>query len=340
MNFTRYKPCQLSEKVLRLPPKSIDGCLPDVFQREAEVYSDTPESGIYIVKNGIAFSGGDCYTSWGGCIHWNNESLPVNSPRSRKYWSVKPWLISKQHISGTVAVLVHPQQNGYFHWLFDVLPRLALIEKSGLKPDYIYISQDLPFQRESLSFLGNKYEILNANHISAISAEYLLIPSAPSVSGVMCPWICDFLRQNLDKATAKLTIDAREVPERIYISRKKAKHGKLTNEEEVQEFLEGHGFQTICTEDLSFLEQINLFQSAKVVVGTHGAGFSNLVFSSRDTQLVEIFSPDYLNVCYWTLCSQVGIRYSFVIGESSFTDSRYRPNIYLETSKLNYIALN
>ena len=43
---------------------------------------------------------------------------------------------------------------------------------------------------------------------------------------------------------------------------------------------------------LNFLEQIYLFNNAKIIIGPHGAAFTNIIFSNPDTNIVEII-PDY-----------------------------------------------
>ncbi|MBD2165782.1 glycosyltransferase family 61 protein [Calothrix membranacea FACHB-236] len=333
-NYIEYKICQASEEIQRITPNSIDdNNIPDIFQREAKLYNKTPESGIYIIKNGTALALGDCYTQWGNCVHWNNESLPINTPRPHKCWSVKPWVIPKKRFSGTVAVLTHPQQHGYFHWLFDVLPRLALLEKVGLQPDYLYIAQSLPFQRDSLALLGYKYPIIDATETLALCADYLFIPSAASVSGVMSPWICNFLHQRLGQGSKSILPSS----EKIYVSRQKTKYGKLINEQIIKSFLETKKFQTVYAEDISLPEQIGLFRHAKIVIGPHGAGLSNFVFTQPNAQLIELLSPDYLNLCYWTLAGQIQANYSFILGEKNMLPVSTRPNIDIKISQLKLI---
>ena len=42
--------------------------------------------------------------------------------------------------------------------------------------------------------------------------------------------------------------------------------------------------------NLSFLEQVELFNQATSIVGLHGAGFANLVFSRPKTKVLELKS--------------------------------------------------
>ena len=58
----------------------------------------------------------------------------------------------------------------------------------------------------------------------------------------------------------------------------------------MKNYLIKKGFSIIVLSELSFLDQINLFSNAKQIIGLHGAGFANLVFSKPDTFVLEVKS--------------------------------------------------
>ena len=45
----------------------------------------------------------------------------------------------------------------------------------------------------------------------------------------------------------------------------------------------------------SFLEQAMIFNRAKVIIGLHGAGFANIVFTKKKTKIIEITYPRWVN---------------------------------------------
>jgi capsular polysaccharide biosynthesis protein len=104
---------------------------------------------------------------------------------------------------------------------------------------------------------------------------------------------------------------------RIFVSRKSATRGrKITNEAEVEGYLQSLGFETILLENLSFGDQVAVFAQAAVVVGSHGAGFTNMLFSPPGLQIVDIFEPLYVQHCFWTMSEALGHRYSYFFGET------------------------
>lgn len=47
-------------------------------------------------------------------------------------------------------------------------------------------------------------------------------------------------------------------------------------------------FKTVILENISFKEQINYFNNAKVIVCAHGAGLSNMLFCKKGTIIIEV----------------------------------------------------
>jgi len=62
-------------------------------------------------------------------------------------------------------------------------------------------------------------------------------------------------------------------------------------------------------------EQIDLFSKAELVVGPHGAGFSNMVFSTAAT-LIDIFEPNHVNSCLYNLYHDSGQHYWYLMAET------------------------
>jgi capsular polysaccharide biosynthesis protein len=57
---------------------------------------------------------------------------------------------------------------------------------------------------------------------------------------------------------------------------------------EIKNSLSKKGFSIIRLSDLSFTDQVNLFNNASKIVGLHGAGFANLTFCKPNTTVIEL----------------------------------------------------
>lgn len=216
---------------------------------------------------------------------------------------------------GTVVVLSAAGGASYFHWLFDVLPRLDVLRRSGVHLDgaelYLVNSTRAPFQRETLERLGVPLQrVLESQASPLVEAGRLLAPSLPGLSGNPTRRACEFLRETFLSGRSE-GVRGR----RIYVSRARAASRRVVNEEEVLPVLERFGYELVELEALPFAEQVALFASAERVVAPHGAGLSNLVFCTPGTPVLEIFAPTYVNVCYWALSNQVDAGYHYLLGE-------------------------
>jgi capsular polysaccharide biosynthesis protein len=70
---------------------------------------------------------------------------------------------------------------------------------------------------------------------------------------------------------------------------------RVVNEADVLEVLGEANFIAVEPESLSVAGQIELFASARMVVGPHGAGFSNGIFSPR-LEALEFFQDRHVNI--------------------------------------------
>ena len=61
-------------------------------------------------------------------------------------------------------------------------------------------------------------------------------------------------------------------------------------------------------------DEIKIFNSAEIVVGLQGAGFTNLIWSNNKTKIIELRSK-YTNKLYQNLAKQNQINFNFIESE-------------------------
>ncbi len=197
--------------------------------------------------------------------------------------------------------------NNYYHWMIDLLPRIDLIRKSGLQPDTYYLPRPrFSYQNETLQKLGiEEKRCIYSDDFPYIKAKELIVPSiaAPPFKVPIPHWAIDFLRNEF------LPGDILEPTELLYISREKATTRRVVNEAEIMKFLASKGFKKVVLENVTVAEQAKLFASARTIISVHGAALINLVFCSKATKVIEIFHPDFILHCYFSLCNQMALPY-------------------------------
>jgi capsular polysaccharide biosynthesis protein len=232
------------------------------------------------------------------------------------------WLPRLEYVPGTTAVLSAPGGNTYYHWLFDLLPRLYLIQRAGYNlrdVDHIIVnSTRFAYQRETLATLSVDMNcVMSSDAHRHIQCETMLLPSFPGKSGDPPKWVCDFLHRALLPDDACELNSHPSTPRRLYITRQSAATRRLHNHDAVLHRLANLGFTAVTLETLTVAEQARLLHGADVIFGVHGSGFTNLVFCRPGTRLLELHSPNEQPDCYEALSRRVGIRYVTLIGRRS-----------------------
>jgi capsular polysaccharide biosynthesis protein len=91
----------------------------------------------------------------------------------------------------------------------------------------------------------------------------------------------------------------------------------LSNELEVIAYLEGEGYETIYAEQLSFVEQVRLFQSASSIIAANGSALQNLIFSDVSVNVFVLASSNLHNWgTFYGMMSALGYQSTFVCGEA------------------------
>ena len=206
----------------------------------------------------------------------------------------------RKKINGSVLSLLTGGggNSNYWHWMFDVLPRLNIFKKKILNLDY-YLFPDLnsKFQKETLDLLDIKEEKrLSSRKLRHFYADEIIITSHPytilndpDVDSLKIPiWISKYLKFTfLEKAIKKSKI--KSFPKKIYINRKDTSSLRyIINENEVENILLNFGYENLTMSDYSFSDQVALFYNASEVIGLHGAGFTNIIFCKQGSKIIEI----------------------------------------------------
>ncbi|MCC5832407.1 MAG: glycosyltransferase family 61 protein [Chlamydiales bacterium] len=309
------------EEAEPLPPKTLDALLHWRYREALEKKRVLQKTGLLTLPRATATSFGGNLTEGGKLVTTFLQTIDGKPPHQHDLFrfSVKRFLPKIYRSDHPVVTLAAGWQGAFYHWMFEVLPRIELAERGGYVLDRVFAAQSEPFQRESLELMGiAKEAIIDASCYDAVAAPSLIVPSIPRPP---TSWGCAFLRERL---LPKLDLLPRK---RLYLSRRDAGRRRVINEDEVYGLLRGFGFERIELSNLPFKKQIELFRSAECVVGPHGAGFSHLAFCDPGTPFLEFFHPGYVNICYWNLCSIMGHHYYYLFGEGERYPDRFDPKI-------------
>lgn len=202
--------------------------------------------------------------------------------------------------------------------MFDVLPRLDILNSSNFHIDYYILNSEKQFQKESIEILDLiKDKIISPQSDTHIMADNLVIPSLPGEISYMTLRSCEFLRTKFMKSFEVILIPYKK----IYITRNDALTRRVVNEQEVVEELTKIGFEIFSLEGNSIVDQARLFSIAKMVVPPHGAGLTNLVFCNEGSRVIEFMPSTYNNLCFQRLSGLRNLKYSSLISKTISTHS-------------------
>ncbi|MEM1170387.1 MAG: WcbI family polysaccharide biosynthesis putative acetyltransferase [Cyanobacteria bacterium P01_H01_bin.35] len=293
------------------PPRTVDGNLHFVHKQLEAI---AKEAFVVNLPNGRGWSDG----SASAIITEDNQLLEDVSTGGARLIAASDNLSPAHELNGKVAFLSSFFGTpNYCHWMFDTLPRIELMRLAGIDINtidkFVIHMFEAPFHLQTLNLLGiPKEKVIDTKNYPHIVAENLIVPSVfMHPANGASRWVIEFLR--------KLVLGNQPVKtnrnKRIYISRAGASKRRIINIKEVENLLDNYGFQRVTMDSMSVVEQAILLSEAEAVVGTHGAGLTNIVFCSPGTKVVEIFSPLYGTNAYFVMSNQCDLDYSCFVGE-------------------------
>lgn len=204
-------------------------------------------------------------------------------------------------------------RNYYYHWVFETIPKLHILKESGQldKVDYFLVPGfAFRYQREYLDHFGiTPDRIINEEEVHHIQADELMITSHVKLYDHHPKWICDFL---YNAFTRNLRTSG---PQKlVYVARgDAARSRRVANEPELIEMLKEYGFEAYYLSKLTVHEQVELFNSAGIIIGAHGGGLSNYVFCKPGTKVLEFYPDQYIRPIFLDVAQKRGLEYHYLV---------------------------
>jgi capsular polysaccharide biosynthesis protein len=109
------------------------------------------------------------------------------------------------------------------------------------------------------------------------------------------------------------------VPSRnIFITRLGNPNGRhINNEIEILEFLKDYNFEIVDPGKLGFLDQIQLFREARLIVAPHGAALSHIISIPRGARVLEINGDFDVRWHIWKMAKILDIEHYLYLGQST-----------------------
>jgi capsular polysaccharide biosynthesis protein len=307
----RKKPANMKAADLALFSKSIENTLPPVSLHHLRNHSVTPE--------GIVFKGLSVQKQFLVYPYHTNiyNPLYVLSTRIKR---------KKEVLRGEKYLLIFDYwSNSIFHWMCDALPRLQAVKEFAedcvlLLPDHFRY----PYIHETLKAF--KLKAIHTFPVDTfLQCEDLYVPEQITTSGEINPENFKALRSTL-LSYFQPKFSGRFNSPNIYVSRSKAKHRKVLNENELLAILEKYNFKIIHFEEHTVEEQVEIAFHARNLISAHGANLSNVIFMQPGGNVLEFRKDqDKENNYFYSITDSVDCNYYYL--NCSYID-RKRGNFF------------
>jgi hypothetical protein len=259
------------------------------------------EEGLYRMPRGWVWSRGAQLDRQARIV--TEVSPGVNRPPA---W----WFVRRQKFfppvvdcPGTVFSMSGDDADNLYHWTFDVLPRLRLLDPARRGQVRVLARLRHPFHRASLEAAGfSPASIIPAEPMTLYRTDELL--AARVVKGVT-PDNLACAREIYLKATA--SVPQAGAPVRLYVSRARATSRRILNEEELLRIIEPLGFKPAFLEKLPLAEQLALFRDAEAIISPTGAALAHLHLCRPGTRLLILMPRGCADFLYRDMARTIGL---------------------------------
>ena len=225
-------------------------------------------------------------------------------------------LLEAKEITGNILHLgISSNPSNFYHWLHEIYARIIRIQKKYdlEKFDFIIMpALNHKYQKEALDLLKlDSRKIISDDVFYRCTGNLVTANIDSIVSGIDLRNFFNSKKKEQVKKSKKYFLD--RGANSGYQKR------ELINFNKFREKYKESGFEFIKPEKVSFEKQINLFLSAKGVVGVTGSAFSLSTLMNNNSKVVEIFPKSFVDPAISNICAPANLKYGFYIEDS------YRP---------------
>lgn len=204
------------------------------------------------------------------------------------------------HLPGLSLSLVVRSGSSYYHFLQDGLARLALARDFLPMVRHVIVNgSPKSFHTRWLLQAGVPIEkIVWAGPHAHFTCDQILFTGSLLHDQQPTAWNLAAVR-----AATRFQSGSQAPSRQIWISRKNALTRQIAWE--AQALRDLPDFERVVLDEMDAAEQMHLFNEARILIGPHGAGLTNLAFCQPGTRVVEIFPPDFKFQPLFTRWAQV-----------------------------------
>jgi capsular polysaccharide biosynthesis protein len=246
---------------------------------------------------------------------------------------------SNAHIRSPVLAAINSVSDNYYHWVAQAVPFLEVSRQNlvsqGISEVTIVTGRTLPFHEESIRTIFNEFDRVT---IVRLAADEFLAAEIGWFSNILSREAPHNVIYEQLSAAARIksviNVKRSSQARRIYIARTDTKARKILNETDLISELERRGYEILTLSTMPWEKQIDAFSNASIIVGGHGAGLTNILFSTEQAHLLELQQLSYANSCMMRLAQNAGLAYSALFFEDSGTAGQPKNSWFVDLKRI------
>jgi hypothetical protein len=210
----------------------------------------------------------------------------------------------------------------WYHFIIEILPKLAIYDNSvsrtllvndvvlsipnmdiilkslikDIKYDIKYLNGNKNYFIKKLYYINNFNNVQFNNYQGTITFEDTYFNS-------------EYLKKFSNLVSNKLNIKCDGKYDKIFLYRKDT-HRIANNQDEILNYLSKDGFMAISMEELTIMEQIEIFCNVKFIVGISGAAWANIIFCKNNPKAICFLDNTAKEFCAFSNISKIfGVDY-------------------------------
>jgi len=200
----------------------------------------------------------------------------------------------------------------YHHWLTeDLTSVLRILRQFGTDISFITPTTLARFQVDALDLLRVKRIEIDE---PVFCSRFYLAGQHQRSEAALRPSELEYLRQAFLNLPSIVDSEIKNKTFDVYISRSKTSRVDrlLLQEKQLEQLLRNRGFIVVCTEDMSFADEIKLFHQAKSIVGIIGSGLANHFWMPPGGRVIIIHLDDFFDPSLDYTAPMLGLQISHI----------------------------
>ena len=251
-------------------------------------------------RDGVAFkinvSWEDSWASQLSETQYRSPEFAFIKNSYKEYWNNTP-------VVENPLIISHPYGGNYFHFTTELMPKMRFFSpvrsRNLILPEKITRS---PSQIDLITCFGNGRFLFSIDRPVRVRNP-MLVEESMSEEGIY--WLNQNFNSNFKKGSRNIYIRRGSTGTRM------GGGGDLVQNSELESFLKDHNFEIITfgNGELSVRQQVGLLDGANIILCTHGAALTNIVYLKPPVSILEVISPMTPRACFMHIASTLGFKY-------------------------------